>query len=91
MNINYNEWDGDSIHESENFKEMYDSVPSKLNSNYFNLLMHREILMLSASFEIQCYQIPVLGSNSAKYDIKLIRNELIKHMDLVHDKKSFIV
>ena len=53
--------------------------------------MHNQLNNLLIELESYCDQIPVLGFNSGKYDINLIRFKLIKHLRVVHDKEAFII
>ena len=55
------------------------------------VIMHNQLNNLLIELESYCDQIPVLGFNSGKYDINLIRSKLIKHLGIVHDKTAFII
>ena len=44
-----------------------------------NILMIKKLKSLRRDFEAFCEQIPVLGFNSAKYDLNLIKERLAKH------------
>ena len=58
-----------------------------------NLLMIKKLKSLRRDFEAFCEQIPVLGFNSAKYDLNLIQERLAKHlgMHLKNNEKKFVI
>ena len=101
--VEYNDWeesfersssDGNhstitSDNEDEIENEQVGCQSEKFSSIEF--LMYRQIVELSKYFEIYCEQIPILGFNSAKYDINLIRGKLIKYLKLAQDKKAYTI
>ena len=66
--------------------------PEKITTNP-NLQMIKKIKDLRIEFESFCEQIPVLGYNSAKYDLNLIKERLAKHLGLHLNKngKKFVI
>ena len=43
-------------------------------------------------FEMYCHQVPVLGFNSAKYDLNLLKTMLAKHLKIhEHKQQKFVV
>ena len=99
---NYNNWEGHSqdncvdgnnfttnISDDESERQSRDVQSQKFNRIF--TLMRNQLVELKQSFETYCNQIPVLGFNSAKYDINLIRGKLIKYLNLAHDKKAYTI
>ncbi|XP_033729182.1 uncharacterized protein LOC117318295 isoform X1 [Pecten maximus] len=52
---------------------------------------HNQLFKLRDDLNRYIDQIPVIGFNSAKYDINLIKTKLVKHLNLMEDKASFVV
>lgn len=48
--------------------------------------MRKKILKMKSEFEIYCTQLPVIGFNSGKYDINLIKSELVIQLGLHKSK-----
>ena len=69
-----------------------DDFPNK-NRSHGNLQMLKNLKELRKDFEAFCQQIPVLGYNSAKYDLNLIKEKLAKHlgMHLKNNGKKFVI
>ena len=94
--VGYNNWEENTPNES--LDEIFEDEASiqhdeKEAEEYRRIksMMHEQIVVLSKSFNIYCEQIPVLGFNSAKYDINLIRSKLIKYIDLTDQKFGFTI
>ena len=55
-------------------------------------IMSKLIRRTRKQFETYCQQIPVLGFNSAKYDLNLLKTKLAKHMNLDRpNQQKFVV
>ncbi len=52
-------------------------------------LMYRRLQTLQSQFQWYLSQLPVVGFNSARYDLNLIKSELAKHLNL--SEKAFVV
>ena len=53
--------------------------------------MRDKIQAVLSKFKIYCRQIPVLGFNSAKYDINLIKKHFVKLLELHDCEHQFVV
>ena len=58
--------------------------------DYANRLLRNALLSLESKLGEYCARLPVLGFNSAKYDLNLIKAKLAKHLDL-GDKDTFVI
>ena len=52
--------------------------------------MRRRIKCLQQQLEVYCSRLPVLGFNSAKYDLNLVKSKLAKYLHLA-DKDTFVI
>jgi ElaB/YqjD/DUF883 family membrane-anchored ribosome-binding protein len=75
-----NETDDDDETDNENEKQKVVNTP---------LLNH--IKRIQEKLETYISEIPVLGYNSSKYDLNLIKSKLAETLDLAKSKKNFIV
>ena len=57
----------------------------------FNKMMRQKIQTVLNKFKIYCSQIPVLGFNSSKYDINLIKKHITKALELHDCDAKFVV
>ena len=46
---------------------------------------------LNNKLETYCSQLPVLGFNSSKYDLNLVKQKLVVHLNLINEKDRFVV
>jgi hypothetical protein len=54
--------------------------------------MLNQINKLRTQLENYCYEVPVLGYNSGRYDINLIKGKILKHLQMhKHDRKVFVI
>ena len=51
----------------------------------------KHLMHLRAKLETYCSQLPVLGFNSSKYDLNLIKQKLAIHLNLIEEEDKFIV
>ena len=58
---------------------------------YINSLMYRQLRSLYKKFECYCAQLPILGFNSAAYDIPLVKSKFAKHLNLQEQSHAFII
>ena len=54
-------------------------------------LMYKQLKRLHGKLLAYCSQLPVLGFNSARYDINLIISKFPKHLNISNDEHSFVV
>ena len=57
----------------------------------FNTTMVNKMKYILHKFEIYASQIPVLGFNSAKYDINLIKKDIARCLGLDQDESAFVI
>ena len=57
----------------------------------FNDIMYKKFTKILSNFKVYCSQIPVLGFNSAKYDLNLIKKTIAKNLELDETKHGFVV
>ena len=58
----------------------------------FRQTMLKKIEQLQGRFDNYCSCVPVLGFNSSKYDLNLVKSKLCRHLELTdQDKRSFTV
>ena len=55
------------------------------------LTLNHPLKRLYAQFESYMSQVPVIGFNSAKYDLNLIKQFLAKYLKMHEDKPSFVI
>ena len=86
--------DSDTDHESifgdDNAE---DTVPRTVDRRErFRQTMLKKIELLHGRFDQYCSCVPVLGFNSSKYDLNLVKSKLCEHLQLTdQDKHSFTV
>ena len=85
--LNENEASEDSYSPNKNLNENEASEDSYSP----NVAILKNLNELNDSFELYCSQIPVIGFNSAKYDINLIKRKLLSQLELYKCKNAFIV
>ena len=51
----------------------------------------KHLMHLQAKLETYCSQLPVLGFNSSKYDLNLIKRKLAMHLNLIEEEDKFIM
>ena len=54
-------------------------------------IMQNKMHILNEKLKKYCAEIPVLGFNSAKYDLNLIHSELASVLDICNNKKGFVI
>ena len=72
------------ILEWENEKEMNSSKKA-------NNLMLSQLKLLEKKFEQYCFEVPVLGFNSARYDLNLIKGRILKALQIHKTEQSFVI
>ena len=83
-------------------EQLYESVFEEMNeleekwsrdeySPQVSKMMIKQIRFLKRKMELYCSQIPVLGFNSARYDLNLIKGKIIKALDLAKQKQDVFV
>ena len=56
-----------------------------------NKTMLSQLKTIQNKFEKYCSEIPVLGFNSARYDINLVKAKILKYLQVQKDKENFII
>ena len=84
-NVEYNDYDDDEIDESddENLEQNEKIIGYKI--------MFNSILRLRKKFEAYCKQLPVIGFNSSRYDLNLIKHQIAKVLKLSEGKDNFVI
>ena len=89
----------DSEHEDEGLPEnpyLHNPLPpERLDQNQdrhtqANAILRKSLKSLQQKLEEYCARLPVLGFNSAKYDLNVIKAKLAKHLNL-EDKNCFVI
>ena len=82
--------------ELENERNKWQNLPKKSKTDEtddgthdLNAKMLRKIENLIEKFERYCKQVPVLGYNSARYDLNLVKERLACHLDM--QKDAFVI
>ena len=84
-NVEYNDYDDDEIDESynENLVQNEKIIGNKI--------MFNSISRLRNKFETYCKQLPVIGFNSSRYDLNLIKQQIAKVLKLSEGKDNFVI
>ena len=85
--IEYNDWEEEDTEEEENIEEEV----STTESNNVKQIMYNQLKGLYGKFQNYCHQLPVLGFNSANYDLNLIKEKLAKHLNMHDTTHGFTV
>lgn len=93
--IDYNDHSTDSDgteSETESLNE-YDLESEDIvnENNRIRNMMYNYVQKLLTNFTNYCMQTPVLGFNSSKYDINLVKNKLTKVLGMHEKKKSYAI
>jgi len=75
--------------DSEAFDDMAES--NSLNISNRHRALYKQLSKLKEKLEKYVLQVPVLGFNSFRYDIALLRSKLLKQLNLSDDKMSFVI
>ena len=79
------------------YKEKKEEIQNKEKNGKSKISISPEKIMISQlnslqnRFEKYCCEVPVLGFNSARYDINLIKAKVLKYLEVHKNKESFIV
>jgi hypothetical protein len=73
---------------SEHQRELI-SEQNKKNSLHKSIISYLE--KLQKKLEKYCFEVPVLGFNSARYDINLIKSSILKQLEVDKDADHFVV
>ena len=85
--VEYNDW------EKEDFDDKEEEIEEVLSteSDAVKQIMYNQLKRLYGKFQNYCHQLPVLGFNSANYDLNLIKEKLAKHMNMHETAHGFTV
>ena len=98
--VEYNEWgenEGTSetvenVSETSDTEQIAESRESGAANRNVREKMLRVISRLKSDFDLYCHRLIVLGFNSGKYDLNLIKTKLPKHLDLhIKSEKNFVI
>ena len=98
--VEYNEWgenEGTSetvenVSETSDIEQIAESGESGAANRNVREKMLRVISRLKSDFDLYCHRLIVLGFNSGKYDLNLIKTKLPKHLDLhIKSEKNFVI
>ena len=94
--VQYNQFGSSSSDDNDACLEE-DPVEKCIKSSFYQYSEHEcqtmltRLTVLQKKLETYCSQLPVLGFNSGKYDVQLIKQKLVTHLNLIHDKDKFVV
>lgn len=92
--INYNEHSSDSECLSEIDCENESESDCEIETNETNrvkIIMHNHVKRVLSNFTNYCLQVPVLGFNSSKYDLNLVKNKLAKILGMHDQNQTFVI
>ena len=72
----------DDDHDDDDDDDTENDFESINTNPHIAELMKKKVLKMKQVFESYCEQLPVLGFNSGKYDVNLIKSELALHLGL---------
>ena len=84
----------------EKFRYVFDQLDSLVlhweeqdveETHLFVKIMRQKLESLISSFEYFCSQLPVLGFNSARYDLNVIRPYICRHLEMDQAERAFTI
>ena len=76
----------DEVHEERSVLQSYKEYDENECKRTF-----KNLECLKERLETYCSQLPILGFNSSKYDLNLIKQKLASHLNLINEKDRFVV